>query len=65
MLIIYMQISLEYTRKLFSYTKEHSKKKKKKSLMERVITTRRYYINAFPYYLRPSHLQQKCVSIRA
>lgn len=64
MLIIYMQISLEYTRKLFSYTKEHSKKKKK-SLMERVITTRRYYINAFPYYLRPSHLQQKCVSIRA
>lgn len=24
-----MQISLEYTRKLFSYTKEHSKKKKK------------------------------------
>lgn len=27
-----MQISLEYTRKLFSYTKEHSKKKKKKKI---------------------------------
>lgn len=28
-MIIYMQLSLEYARKLFSYTKKHSKQKKK------------------------------------
>lgn len=32
--------------------------------MERVITTKQYYINAFPYYLTPSHLLQKGVPIK-